>query len=412
MTDIKIDKNTALDNEALENDEALDNDTELNNGAELEDDIDLENDVELENQKLALKAQKKAKRSQRIALFCALLSLILVVIFIFFAFTVYKQGKDLVSTQQSQLTELTQKLNTQSSELNTQLSQTIKVKTALEAQVEQVTSKLQQVTNDNKITKTDIQSLQRGLAESNKIRHPDEWILAEVEYLLNLTGRKIWLEKDIKTAVSLLIAADQRIVELNDASLNPLRSALLEDINTLEALPKLDTDGAILTLTSLERRIDQLRSETLVMQEKAEQEDEQVSSDINDWEANLGKSWDVFISSFITVNKRDAKIEALLSPEQSWYLQESIRNNLAKAEFAIYREQQDIYDIAIENTLTLLKNYYDLKDNTTGHFYKSIQRLSTRDVSIQYPDQLKSAPLLERVIEQRLKKSLASSALK
>ncbi|WP_413700750.1 uroporphyrinogen-III C-methyltransferase [Psychromonas sp. KJ10-10] len=317
-----------------------------------------------------------------------------------------------MNSQQNQLSELTEKLNSQSSEMSDQLSQTIKIKTALEAQVGQVNSSLQQVTNDNKITKTDLQSLQRSFAEANQMRHPDEWILSEVEYLLNLTGRKIWLEKDIKTAVSLLTAADQRIVELNDASLNPLRSALLEDINTLEALPKLDTDGAILTLTSLERRIDQLRSETLVMQERAEKDEEEVSSDINDWESNLIKSWNVFINSFITVNKRDDKIEALLSPEQSWYLRENLRNNLAKAQFAIYREQQDVYDIAIENMLALLKNYYDLKDSTTGHFYKSIQRLSAREVSIQYPDQLKSAPLLERVLERRLNKSIANPTLK
>tara|TARA_R110001583_G_scaffold7720_10_gene38008 strand:- start:32592 stop:33827 length:1236 start_codon:yes stop_codon:yes gene_type:complete len=411
MTDIKVDKNTELENDTvLENDS--DANAELESGIEQENDIDSVDDIDLENKEAILKAQKKAKRSQRLALFCALLALILVLILTFFAFTVYQQGKVVVSTQQAQLNELTEKLNNQSSEVDSQLSQTMKVKTALEGQVEQVTSKLQQVTNDNKITKTDIQSLQRSFAESNKMRHPDEWILAEVEYLLNLTGRKIWLEKDVKTAASLLMAADQRIVELNDASLNPLRSALLEDINTLEALPKLDTDGVILTLTSLERRIDKLRSETLVMPESVEKDSEQVSSDINDWEVNLGKSWDVFINSFITVNKRESKVEALLSPEQSWYLQEHLRNNLAKAEFAIYREQQDVYDIAMENTLTLLNNYYDLKDNATGHFYKSIQRLSTRKVSIQYPDQLKSAPLLERVLEQRLKKSLASSALK
>lgn len=373
---------------------------------------DTENKIE--NKKTTLSAEQKSIKSQRIVLFSGLLSLVLIVVFVvfvFFAFTIYKQNKASITSQQAQLTQLTDKLNTQSSEQISQLRQTIKIKNTLEAQLEKVTLQLLQANNDNKISKTDIQSLQRSFAATN-IRHPNDWILAEVEYLLTLTGRKIWLEKDINTAISLLIAADQRIVELNDASLSPLRGALLEDINALEALPKRDPDGVILALTSLERRVDKLRSSSLIMPNADANKATEVSTDINEWDDNLVKSWNVFIDSFITVNKRESKIKALLSPEQSWYLQEHLRNNLAKAEFAIYREQQDVYDIALENILTLLNNYYDLKDNETGHFYKSIKRLSKRKVSIKYPDQLKSAPLLERVIEQRLQKSLASSALK
>jgi len=350
-------------------------------------------------------------KSSKIALYVALLSLVLIVASIVGGFYFYKTNTALVDSQQKQLNTLSEKFNKQSSEQIAQLRQTIKIKTTLEAQIEQVTLQLQQANNDNKISKTDIQSLQRSFAETN-IRHPNDWILAEVEYLIALAARKIWLEKDIKTAIALLVAADQRIVELNDASLSPLRGALLEDINALEALPKRDPDGVILALASLERRVDKLRSVSLIMPDANKNSSTELSTDINDWDSNLRKSWDVFIDSFITVNKRDSKIEALLSPEQSWYLQEHLRNNLAKAEFAIYREQQDVYDIALENTLTLLSNYYDLKDNNTGHFYKAVKRLSKRNVSIKYPDQLKSAPLLERVIEQRLKKSLASSSLK
>ena len=370
-----------------------------------------ETENKIEPQEAITSEKTKSSKSHRIALVSGLLSLLLIAGCAFLAFTIYKQNKALVDSQQIQLMQLTDKLNKQSSEQSSQLRQTIKIKTTLEAQIEQVTLQLQEAKNDNKIAKTDIQSLQRSFAATN-IRHPNDWILAEVEYLLTLTGRKIWLEKDIKTAISLLIAADQRIVELNDASLNPLRGALLEDINALEALPKRDPDGVILALTSLERRVDKLRSTSLLMPDADENTTTQVSTDINEWDTNLIKSWNVFVDSFITVNKRESKIEALLSPEQSWYLQEHIRNNLAKAEFAIYREQQDVYVLAMENTQTLLTNYYDLKDSNTGHFYKAIKRLSKRKVSIKYPDQLKSAPLLERVIEQRLQKSLASSVLK
>ena len=370
-----------------------------------------ETENKIEQEKPSIPANNKNNKSSKVALYSALLSLVLIVTCIVAAFYFYKTNKALVDSQQMLLTQLSEKFNEQSSQQSAQLRQTIKIKTTLEAQIEQVTLQLQQTRNDNKISKSDIQSLQRSFSATN-IRHPNDWILAEVEYLIALAGRKIWLEKDIKTAIALLVAADQRIVELNDASLSPLRGALLEDINTLEALPNRYSDCFFLALVSLERRVDKLRSSSLIMPDAGDHSATELSTDINDWDSNLKKSWNVFIDSFITVNKRESKIKALLSPEQSWYLQEHLRNNLAKAEFAIYREQQNVYDIALQNTLTLLDNYYDIKDNSTGHFYKAVQRLSKRKVSINYPDQLKSAPLLERVIELRLKKSLASSSLK
>ncbi|WP_238596762.1 uroporphyrinogen-III C-methyltransferase [Psychromonas sp. psych-6C06] len=350
-------------------------------------------------------------KQPKLPLYSALLALLLIVMLAIGAFYFHQQHSALVNAQQLQISELSKKLSVQSSQQTSQHRQVIETKGKLEAKIEQVNLQLQQANNDNKIVKTDIQALQRSFAASN-VRQPNDWVLAEVEYLIDLSARKIWLEKDINTAISLLVAADQRIVSLNDASLSPLRGAILADINQLESLPKLDTDGVILALTSLERQVDKLRSSSLLMPEAAENTDNEVSSDINDWETNLYKSWNVFIDSFITVNKRERKVEALLSPEQSWYLREHLRNNLAKAQFAIYREQQEVYDLALENTLVLLKDYYDLNDNATEHFYKSVQRLSKRQVFINYPDQLKSAPLLERVLDQRIKKTLASSNLK
>ena len=99
----------------------------------------------------------------------------------------------------------------------------------------------------------------------------------------------------------------------------------------------------------------------------------------------------------------------MLFRSQRWYLKENILHDLAKAEFAVYREQQAIYDLSMRSALDALTQYYDLNDPATSHFYNALQSLSKRQVSIDYPDQLKSAPILERVIEQRVKKSLASS---
>ena len=342
-----------------------------------------------------------------------LLSLLLLLLLLLMAGGVYLYQQIVVANQDqvAKIATLETLLKKQEKQQSNLSQSAHLIKTTLESELQLQATQIQQLKNESKLNKTDVQSLQRGLAASN-VRHPNDWILAEVEYLVSLASRKIWLEGDFQSAIALLFAADQRVVELNDASLSPLRSALLEDINSLEALPKHDPDGVVLTLSSLERRVDKLLVVQLRMPETVEHKETELSGNIDDWQDNLAKSWQTFVDGFIVINKRKVKIEALLSPQQRWYLQENLRNALAKAEFAVYRQQQAIYELALADASLLLSNYYDLNDNATGHFYKSIQRLSKRKISINYPDQLKSAPLLERVIAQRVKKSLASSRIK
>ncbi|MFT6927892.1 MAG: uroporphyrin-3 C-methyltransferase [Psychromonas sp.] len=347
--------------------------------------------------------ENKKPKSGKSTLFIALLALFLIVILIFSGGYFYKLNKTLTDQQQAQITQLSSSLSSQESTLNQQ-------KSDFQSLLGQVNQQLQQVKNQNKLYSSDLQSLQRRVAETT-VRHPNDWILTEVQYMVRLAGSKIWLEGDLDTAVALLSAADQRLLVLSDPSLNPLRSALLEDINSLESLPKRDPDGLILALSNLESRVDKLTVVGLSLSASSSKDKSEISTDIKDWSANLSKSWSSFVNSFVVINKRDVKVQALLSPEQKWYLQENLRAALAKAEFAVYREQQDIYDLSMKTVSDLLTDYYDLADNTTNHFFKSIQRLTAQEVSVKYPDQLKSAPVLERLMTQRVKKSLANSTV-
>lgn len=351
---------------------------------------------------------KNSEKSRKWLIFFSLFSCLLLLTTVIFSAYLYQKieiSKQLFILKTDELASSQEQLQRSLSQSDEQL------RSKFESDLNRLTSQLQQLKNENKLNKTDVESLQRSFAASN-VRHPNDWILAEVEYLVSLASRKIWLEGDIKSAIALLLAADQRVVELNDASLSPLRGAFLEDINRLEVLPKRDLDGVVLALSSLERRVDKLVVAGLIMPDVVNDPQIELSTDINDWQDNLAKSWQTFVTSFIVINKRDTKIEALLSPQQHWYLKENLRNALAKAEFAVYREQQQVYDFALTKASHLLKNYYDLNDSSTNHFYKSVQRLSKRKVSVNYPDQLKSALILERIVQLRIKKSLASSRLK
>ncbi len=253
----------------------------------------------------------------------------------------------------------------------------------------------------------DIANLQRNIAEMD-VRRPNDWMLAEAEYLMRMAARKLWLEHDVASSIALLLATDQRIMELSDPSLSPLRQAIINDITTLEALPKLDKDGLVLKLTSLEQQVDNLNIAGIKLPESLTETDTTLSSDVGDWRENLKKSWQSFADSFITIERRDGRVEALLAPDQAWYLKENIKNQISKAQLAVYREHQAIYSDSLTKAAQWISQYYDQNNPATQHLVDNLTELSKKAVTVQYPDQLKSKPVLEEVIERRVKKSLAT----
>ncbi|RJG41947.1 uroporphyrinogen-III C-methyltransferase [Motilimonas pumila] len=330
------------------------------------------------------------------------------------AFALYKQGQ----TQHQQQAQVIEGLE---NKLVAQLSQ--QQNEAAQAQSEQITLLQQQLLESQTLNTSmqerinqqglsdesfneELKTLQRNVAEMT-VRHPSDWMLSEAEYLMRMAGRKLWLEHDINTAISLLNAADQRISELGDASLNPLRRAIIDDITTLEALPRIDKDGLVMKLASLEQTIDELNLAGVNLPEALEEKNYNLSSDVADWRENLSKSMHSFLESFVTITKRDGKVEALLAPEQSWYLKENIKSQLVKAQIAVYREQQAIYSESLEKSIEWIQHYYNIEDAATKQFIATLTNLSKKDITVNYPDQLRAKPMLENVIEKRVRKSLA-----
>ena len=72
------------------------------------------------------------------------------------------------------------------------------------------------------------------LAELQQDKQPSDWVLAEADYLLRVAGRKLWLEHDVATSSRMLHAADQRLADLHDPSLLPVREKIHDDIQQLQ----------------------------------------------------------------------------------------------------------------------------------------------------------------------------------
>ncbi|MGI2132714.1 uroporphyrinogen-III C-methyltransferase [Shewanella baltica] len=210
-------------------------------------------------------------------------------------------------------------------------------------------------------------------------RSPTHWMASEAEYLVNMAGRKLWLEKDPRTATDLLKSADETIAAMNNPALLPIRKALAKDIAATASIKTTDIDGNVLALDALIEQLDKLPLNRTDAETDAP-EDTTITGDLNDWQSNLGKTWKALTQDFITIRHKTADAPALLAPEQQWYLVENIRHKLLQSQLALYRYDRAAYHQSLMMARKWIQTYFDTQDHKTAEAIAEIDKLATLEL--------------------------------
>ncbi|MGF1693320.1 uroporphyrinogen-III C-methyltransferase [Photobacterium kagoshimensis] len=304
----------------------------------------------------------------------------------------YYHGHQQTQTQNAQVAALQQQLTSMKATLAESQQETLgKVEQSLHGTEVSISQQEQS-----------IQGLQLALAEM-KGRRPNDWLLAEADYLVKMAGRKLWLEHDVVSATVLLESADNRIAELNDPSLTPVRKAMNTDITALKSVARIDRDGLVLRLTSLQEQVTHLPLANAIMPEAEAVEEAAVSTSVDDWKTNLMTSLQNFSDHFITYRKRDGSVIPLLSPKQDFYLQENIKSKLETAIKAVYREEGELYSKSLTMAKDWAQQFYNQDAPATQSFIKTLDQLAGESIEASYPTRLQSQPLITDLISERLR---------
>ncbi|KLV07821.1 uroporphyrin-III methyltransferase [Photobacterium aquae] len=271
--------------------------------------------------------------------------------------------------------------------------------------LEQVNSDLQRTEVSIEQQNKSITGLQMALSEMEG-RRPNDWLLAEADYLVKMAGRKLWLEHDTASATVLLESADHRIAELNDPSLTPIRQAMHSDITALKAVARIDRDGLVMRLTSLQQQVAKLPLANAFLPEAEVVEQKEISGSIHDWKANLMTSLKNFGEHFVTYRKRDGNVTPLLTPQQDFYLQENIKSKLETAIKAVYREQGGLYTQSLTMAKEWAEQFYNLEDPAVQSFIATLDKLTKEPIEASYPSKLDSQPLITDAISERLRQQV------
>ena len=283
--------------------------------------------------------------------------------------------------------------NTNNNKRLTQLEQGLKTAQENIAQLEQLI-----------VSKTgEITSLQTQMKQINQLaiaQQPSDWLFSEADFLLNNALRKLVLDNDVDTAVSLLKLADETLVKVNNSQANEIRSAINQDLKQLLSLSSVDQNAVMQKLSQLANTVDELQALNVNFDETSKNNDK-LSNNITDWQQNIEKSATSFLNHFIRISpKQNSNKKELLAPNQDIYLRENIRLRLQLAIMAVPRQQNELYKQSLEAVSSWVRSYFDTNSEVTQNFLKLVDGLSDTSIYVDVPEQLKSLTLLDKYLNR------------
>ena len=312
---------------------------------------------------------------------------------------------------QQQVDEFQQKLTALEAQINN--------KTVVSAPAQDVkfdTTQLTQLESENKATQDKIAQVEElinakshelvGLqSQINKVsaqanaQQPTDWLFSEADFLLNNALRKLVLDNDVDTAVSLLKLADETLAKVNNSQSAAIRSAINQDLKQLLSVTGVDQNTVMQKLSQLANTVDELP--VLDVNFDDDQNATKLSDSLSDWAENAEKSATSFLNHFIRISpKHGADRKELLAPNQDIYLRENIRLRLQLAIMAVPRQQNELYKQSLEAVASWIRSYFDTNAEVTQSFLKSVDELSELSIYVDVPSQLQSLSMLDKYLNR------------
>lgn len=310
------------------------------------------------------------------------------------------------------------KLDTLRSELNNEVGQKHSQMASRAATLEQQISAQAEATQDvldgeaaQQATVEQLENqLQGALAQIQELdgRRPTDWLIAEADYLVRMAGRKMWLEKDLRTAIMLLGNADQRLKSLADPSVLPVRALIAQDIQALQQVNPVSEVSVALALDGLVKQVDKLA--IITPKEANEFTSDEVSDSASDWKQNLLNVWRSLVDDFIRVEYRDEPVEPMMTAQQEWLSREQIKLALQQAQAAALAGEQALYQASIERAATIISDDYIQSNSDVSGFQSALSQLKNTDISKAVPTELSSQAALESLLDSRVKRVFGEGA--
>ena len=205
--------------------------------------------------------------------------------------------------------------------------------------------------------------LNEGLGTSG-----EDWLLAEVEYLIRLANQRVLMERDVSGALSLLSSADEIVEQTSGIAAYELRESLAYDIANLKAVSDLDTDGIFLSLSAMASQVPELRRKQPELSPPTQIQVENGEAQ-NYYQQFLSLVNNIFgrVLNSVDYRRDGVAITPLLPPKEEYYLRQNLILKFEMAQLALLRNDQPVYQTSLsEAKLWIVKHFVETDPRTVA----------------------------------------------
>ncbi len=261
--------------------------------------------------------------------------------------------------------------------------------------------------------------------------------LSEVAQLLSIGEQRLALARDVGGAQAALGMADQRLSEISDPVVKPVRESISTSLAELESLEVVDKNALTQELTNLSDSVDTLAFKPLetlsgpTSDEQAQVDNSTASSGseqaqssetqsgnavpsmegAGDWLKSIGSKvgntiGDVGsgiaddLKGMVTIQKTGALSDVMLAPEQQYFIRENIKLQLGSAQRAVLQENTGIYKQSLARAQALLTEYFDNENEDVKSVSARLKDLEQINLELQTPDISAASASLAEVLRQ------------
>ena len=205
--------------------------------------------------------------------------------------------------------------------------------------------------------------LNEGLGTSG-----EDWLLAEVEYLIRLANQRVLMERDVSGALSLLSSADEIVEQTSGIAAYELRESLAYDIANLKAVSDLDTDGIFLSLSAMASQVTELRRKRPELSPPTQIQIDNGEAQ-NFYQQFLSLVNNIFgrVLNSVDYRRDGVAITPLLPPKEEYYLRQNLILKFEMAQLALLRNDQPVYHTSLsEAKLWIVKHFVETDPRTVA----------------------------------------------
>lgn len=231
-----------------------------------------------------------------------------------------------------------------------------------------------------------------GAIHAQTSRSQRGWIIAEAAYLMRTANYRLHLARDIDGAIAALEAADQRLHELSDPSLLPVREALADEMQALREIERPDLVGLALRLDRMITGLKPLPPASPVAGAEETPGPVAAEGEEKSWEGLAKAVWSG-LSEHITVRHHGTVVVGLPNAEIEMYLHQMLRLKLEAARLALLRSDDSAFHRQLESATAWIDQHFD--KNQVGDLRAELLELDGVDLRPDLPDISGSLTVLE-----------------